>query len=240
MEEECKVLQLDERRTNKIIGKGAYGCVKEVFALCAAKEVHSTLLDTCGQEGLAALKEKFLHECIQCSRLYHPNIVQFLGIYYPSKYVKLPWLVMEKMRCSLFQYLEQHKKDDVSFQDRMSILHDISHGLQYLHVQDIIHRDLSSNNILLTNQLVAKIGDLGVAKVIDPLHTKKDTQVPGTPHFMPPEALSVNQTYGKPVDVFSLGCVMIHTVTRVWPTPKDETHVDKTTRKKLAHSEIER
>ena len=243
MEEECKLLQLDEHGvicTNKIIGRGAYGCVKEVFTLSAAKEVHSALLVNCSQDGLEKLKKNFLQECVQCSQLYHPNIVQFLGIHYPSKYVKLPWLVMEKMDCSLSQYLEQYKKDEVSFQAKMSILHDVSHGLQYLHVQDIIHRDLSSNNILLTNQLVAKIGDLGVAKVIDTFHTEKDTRVPGTPHFMPPEALSVNPTYGKPVDVFSLGCVMIHTVTHVWPTPKDETHVDKTTGKKLVRSEIER
>ena len=59
------------------------------------------------------------------------------------------------------------------------------------HTQSIIHRDLSSNNILLTKHLVAKISDLGMAKVIPP-GLQKHTRAPGTVVFMPPEALSVN------------------------------------------------
>ena len=66
---------------------------------------------TCNQDGLEKLKKNFLQECVQCSQLHHPNIVQFLGIHYPSEDAKLPWLVMEKMVCSLSQFLEQYKKD---------------------------------------------------------------------------------------------------------------------------------
>ena len=144
------------------------------------------------------------------------------------------------MDCSLTEYLNLHKPHEVSFQTRISILHDITLGLQYLHVQDIVHRDLSSNNILLTKQLVAKIADLGVAKVINRDHTKSHTQAPGTTIFMPPEALLVKPRYGKPVDVFSLGCVMIHMMTHIWPVPTDEVCVDKITGKKIARDETER
>ena len=238
---EVTILQLSSvTSTKKEIGKGSYGRVFEASVICAIKEIHPILVDDCTPQELAALKETFLSECYHCSQLCHPNIVQFLGIHYPNQDAKLPWLVMERMDCNLKQFLNTCKPSEVTFKVKMSILHDISLGLHYLHVHDIIHRDLSSNNILLTKQLVAKIGDLGVAKVIDPTGTKTATQVPGTVIFMPPEALSYNPSYGKPVDVFSLGCVMIHTMTHKWPVPKDETHVDKKSGKKLALSEIER
>ena len=239
--EGTKLLQLDNvTSTGKVMGNGAYGRVFEVSALCAAKELHHTLVNFSGPEGFATLKKKFLQECVQCSVLCHPNIVHFQGIYYPSESAKLPWLVMEKMDHSLRQHLESNEPDVVSLQTRMSILHDVSLGLQYLHAQDIIHRDLSSNNVLLDKQLVAKIADLGVAKVIDPNHAKSATQAPGTMIFMPPEALSYKPRYGKPVDVFSFGCVTIHVMTHIWPIPRDEAYFDEITGKKIALTEVER
>ncbi|XP_065916408.1 tyrosine-protein kinase Abl-like isoform X2 [Dysidea avara] len=239
--EDTKLLQLDNVTcTERVIGQGAYGRVLEVSTLCAAKEIHHALVNYSTPEGFTTLKQKFLQECAQCMVLCHPNIVHFQGIHYPTKKAQLPWLVMEKMDYSLNQYLESHEPTTVSFQIKMSILHDVSLGLQYLHAQDIIHRDLSSNNVLVNKQLVAKIADLGVAKVIDPNHAKSATRAPGTAVFMPPEALSVNPRYGKPVDVFSFGCVTIHVMTHVWPIPKDETHVDEATGKKSVLSEVER
>ena len=240
-EKDVALFQLENvEPTQKIVGSGAYGRVIEVTTRSAAKELHHVLTNFASPQELARLQQKFLAECYQCSKLCHPNIVQFLGIYYPSEDAKLPWLVMEKMDCSLTEFLNLHKPNEVSFQTRISILHDVTLGLQYLHVQDIIHRDLSSNNILLTKQLVAKIADLGVAKVIDPNRTKSQSQAPGTVVFMPPEALLVRPYYGKPVDVFSLGCVMIHMMTHVWPIPKDEVSIDVLTGKKIARGEIER
>ena len=239
--EDVNLLQLEGvTETNKVIGKGAYGRVLEVSTLCAAKEVHQILIDYSNPKDLTELKQQFLQECLHCSRLYHPNIVQFLGVHYPSKDAVLPWLVMEKMDCSLTQYLKDHEPIQVCFKLKMSILHDISLGLNYLHIQDIIHRDLSSNNVLLTKHLVAKISDLGVAKIIGPNHNKSATQAPGTLIFMPPEALLVRPKYGKPVDVFSLGCVMIHVMTHIWPVPNDKIVINETTGIVATFSEIER
>ena len=240
-ESDVTLFQLENvEPTQKTVGSGAYGRVIEVTTRSAAKELHQVLTNLASPQELARLQQKFLAECYQCSKLCHPNIVQFLGIYYPSEDAKLPWLVMEKMDCSLTEYLSKHKPNEVSFQTRISILHDVTLGLQYLHVQDIIHRDLSSNNILLTKQLVAKIADLGVAKVINPNRTKSHSQAPGTVIFMPPEALLVRPRYGKPVDVFSLGCVMIHMITHKWPIPKDEVYINEVTEKKTVREETER
>ena len=219
-------------RTDVIIGKGAYGRVIEVYVhgtLCAAKEVHPILVDGVTPGELEATKRSFLTECVNASRIHHPNVVQVLGIHYPTPEAKLPWLVMEMMEWNLKIFSETTKKDGVPLHFKLSILGDISQGLEFLHGQDIIHRDLSSNNVLLTKHCVAKIGDLGVAKVIEHNKMKTHTQTPGTLHFMPPEALLRKPRYGKPVDVFSLGCIACHVMSHEWPEPKDRVPEDTMT-----------
>lgn len=67
-------------------------------------------------------------------------------------------------------------KKKVLYHFKLSILVDIAQGLEFLHGQAIVHTDLSSNNVLLTKWLVAKIADLGVAKVIEQNKMKTQTQ----------------------------------------------------------------
>ena len=214
----------DVTSTRKVIGKGAYGRVIEVYVqgtLCAAKEVHPILVDGITPAELDSIKQSFLTECVNASRLHHPNVVQMLGIYYCTREAKLPWLVMEMMECSLTSFLKKYKKEEVPLHIKLSVLLDTSQGLEFLHGRNIIHRDLSSNNVLMTKHCVAKIADLGVAKVMNHSQMKTQTQVPGTLHFMPPETLLLKPRYSKPVDVFSLGCIACHVMSHQWPEPKD-------------------
>ena len=96
-------------------------------------------------------------------------------------------------------------------------------GLRYLHTRNppITHRDLSSNNVLLSTGMEGKIGDLGTARSVDSTRQSKMTKAPGTVDFMPPEALEAVRKicYDKEQDVFSFGCVMLHTLSHEWPTP---------------------
>ena len=208
---------------NGEIGRGSYGVVKKVSlhgTVCAAKVVHEILL-TGGVEDKNKPVQDFILECYKCSTLRHPNLVQFLGLYYPDKTVTIPWLIMEMLDTSLRYLLEKHDKpSDIHLARKMSILQDVSLGIQYLHAQKIIHRDLSSNNILLTKHLVAKVADLGVAKLISPHQLKTLTETPGTLVFMPPEVQEHSPHYGMPVDVFSFGCVTVHLMSHQWPAPE--------------------
>ena len=215
--------------TDEVIGKGAYGRVIKVYVhgtLCAAKEIHPLLVENASSRELEAIRRSFYEECIKASRIHHPNVVQMLGIYYLTPQAKLPWLVMEMMQASLKSFLEKYAEAKVPLHFKLSILIDVAQGLEFLHGQDIIHRDLSSNNVLLTKHLMAKITDLGVAKVIQENKMKTHTQAPGTLHFMPPEALKSKPCYGKPVDVFSLACVTLHVMSHQWPEPKDRVTED--------------
>ena len=70
-------------------------------------------------------------------------------------------------------------------------------------------------------RLEAKITDLGVAKVMKMDKQKTMTKLPGTPDFMPPEALSVRPVYGPSLDVFSYGGVILNVIIQIWPQPTD-------------------
>ena len=230
------------------LGRGAYGrvyAVKHCQTICAAKEIHSILVEGVGQVEMQRTIESFMRECRQCSTLRHPNVIQFLGVYYPTRAggayrMRLPVMVMEMMADSLTSFVDKHEKIPVHI--KYSIIHDVSLGLCYLHNHDppIVHRDLSPNNVLLTAHHVAKISDLGVAKVIKADSRKTMTKAPGTVDFMPPEALARSPLYGPPMDVFSFAGIILHTFNQQWPSPSEQVQFDPKTRKMMALSEVER
>lgn len=224
------------------LGKGGNGVTYKVLwngTTCAAKRIHSVLLEFANPVELQTLAQNFLAECEANSRLRHPNLVQFLGIYYPPNSI-LPALVMELMFTSLSKYLEI--AGDIEINVKISILHDTSLGLRYLHSHNppIIHRDLTANNILLTKSLTAKITDLGVAKILDKHQPSKMTTAPGLPAYMPPEALGKRPNYTTALDVFSFGALMLHTGAQEWPIPSEFTVIDPNTQDVKYLNEIER
>ena len=233
---------------NKELGRGAYGkvfTVNHVGLPCAAKEIHSLLLDGVNAEEKKAIKDGFIRECYHSSLIRHPNIVQFMGVYYTER-SDLPIMVMELMDTSLTSFIENNQSK-IAVETKLSILHDVSLGLSHLHARRpaVIHRDLSSNNVLLSKgHVVAKISDLGTARMIraDSKQTKSRlTTAPGTLHFMPPEALDEEDpVYGTPVDVFSFGGIALYLFSEEWPTPGAQKKRDPKTNKLVALSEAQR
>ena len=176
------------------------------------------------------MSDQFVKECSLMSTVRHPNIVQFLGLtFFPGS--RLPALVMEKLETSLHDLLDPDPRPDIlpyiPVGLKESFLNDVTRGLAYLHQHSppIVHRDLSAKNVLLSSAMVAKIADLGVARIAP----KKDiaatmTKAPGASIYMPPEALEAKSArddqsskYSKSIDIFSLGVVAMFTFSHTFP-----------------------
>ena len=184
--------------------------------VCAAKKIHETLIEA-GNEGVADVVSKYEQECQLMSSLRHPNITQFLGLCFLPE-ARLPLLVMECLDSSLDSLLEN--MPDLPLTLKRSVLEDVARGLVYLHKRTppVIHRDLTSRNVLLTSSLVAKITDMGNSRIIEmrPGQMARTlSKLPGTLVYMPPEALDENHRYGPSLDIFSFGHLALYTITQV-------------------------
>ena len=124
---------------------------------------------------------------------------------------------MEKLHCDLAEFVK--KNPDAHLCDRLHILYCVSKGLEYFHSQSppLLHRDLTAPNILLTENLTAKIGDFGVSRFVDPSVTTKLTANPGNACYMPPESHDENPSYTTKLDIFSFGNLIIHTIIGDFP-----------------------
>ena len=207
--------------THETLRRGAYGTVFKAryHTDCAAKEVHAILVDSMPQQEVKCIKDHFLRMSYLLSKCRHPNVLQFIGIFYSNPSVSIPTLVTELTKCSLRELYENatHRLP-LRFVSALSILHDVSLGVWYLHSRNppIMHCDLTPNNILIKdNSLMAKIGGFGAA--IE--GTKGDVMAPGSVPFMPPEALISTPHFSLSLDVFGYGGVALYAVTGEWPEP---------------------
>jgi len=226
------------------LGHGAYGKVIEVKYLeknYAAKKILPILMENSTSEEKLKLQNLFLHECKIHSILRHPNIVGFVGAYMEQGSSHLV-LVMELMDTSLTNYVARSR---ISVETEISILHDICSGLSYLHNHNhpIMHCDLNPNNILLTHESIAKISNLGMAKVIkaeDKKTKRKLNKARRTMDFMPPESLYDDPVYDTSLDVFSFGGIMLFVINQEWPSPTSMTEYDPKTRTVRGITEVQR
>ena len=200
-----------------ILGSGAYGVVYKVTVdgkKCIAKKLHNILIHAVrhyprGQDD--TIIRKFHTECCIMSQLKHSNVVGFVGVHYGRDRNDIS-LIMERLHCDLADFVKNNPHTRLC--DRLHILYDVSEGLDYLHSQNppLIHRDLTAPNVLLTEDLTAKIGDLGVSRYIDPSAAGKLTTTPGNLYYMPPECRVANPSYTTKLDIFSFGNLIIHTI----------------------------
>merc|ERR1711924_556560 len=94
--------------------------------------------------------------------------------------------------------------------EAMAIFVQLAMALHYIHERRILHRDLKSQNIFLTQAAVVKLGDFGIAKVLEAADSMAETRI-GTPYYLPPE-MCTNKPYDFRADIWCLGVVL----TRFW------------------------
>ena len=211
--------------TDVKLGRGADATVFQVEwngTVCAVKRLHDILLEDQSPGGVAKLIGNFEAECLTWSKLRHPGVVQFLGVYF-ERNSRLPVLVMEKMDTSLRTYLEDHSKKDFPLNLKALVLRQVTQALAYLHSQNppLVHHDLSPNNVLLNVvSFVTKVSNFGMSRAVNPSTLSRKTSIKGTLAFMAPKALQKVPKYDTKLDVFSFGNIIISTLTHEWPDPE--------------------
>ena len=200
------------------LGSGAYGqvCRAALDELpCAAKLLHAILLDPDRPRN----RTLFERECRFLSEIRHPNIVQYLGVAQDEE-SGLPILLMELMDDSLTHFLEQ-SEEPLAYHVQVNISHDIALAVAFLHLNNIVHRDLSSSNVLLIGAgNRAKVTDFGMSTLTE-LNPRMSglTKCPGNPAYMSPEALLDPPVYTEKLDCFQVGVLMLQIMTRKYPVP---------------------
>ena len=210
------------------LGTGSYGMVCKATVgdlTCAAKILHMTFfqLNDLSPGTPSRMMTQFHQECELMNSIRHPCIVQFLATYRDPE-TRLPVLLMELMDESLTKFLESSVESQIPvfYHIQVNICHDVAMAVSFLHTHGIIHRDLSSNNILMIARSRAKVTDFGMSRLTDvnPRMTPL-TQCPGTMVYMSPEALRTPPSYTEKLDIFSLGVLMLQIATCNFPNPKD-------------------
>ena len=214
------------------LGIGSYGTVCKAKCddlVCAAKIIHPTLFDPTALHQIASQRKHtlpirhFEQECEFMSAIRHPNIVQYLGMFRDAD-IHLPVLLVELMDDSLTHFLEGTIQP-ISYYIQVNICHDITLALSFLHSNNIVHGDLSSNNILLHGNILAKVTDFGMTRLgsINPQATHfTSTMCPGTDVYMPPETVQDKAVYTERSDCFSLGVIIVQILTRQFPNPGNQ------------------
>ena len=221
MEGEFKfqTVRLDESQR---LGTGSYGtvCLAECDGLqCAAKILHREMFES-NDPGAPMLRQRFEQECRLLAAIKHPHIVQYLGTYqHPESRHQV--LLMELMDESLTHFLER-SVTPLPYYLQVNICHDVVLALVYLHANNVIHRDLSSNNVLLNAGCRAKVTDFGMSRLAEacPRLSVPLTQCPGCAAYMAPEALRTPPAYTEKLDTFSMGVLIMQIITRVFPDPE--------------------
>ncbi|KFK43077.1 hypothetical protein AALP_AA1G076100 [Arabis alpina] len=193
--------------TERVLGKGGFGMVYHGY-INGTEEVAVKILSPSSAQGY----KEFKTEVDLLLRVYHTNLVILVGYCDEKDHLAL-----------IYQYmangdLKNHLSGNtiMSWVERLNIVVDAAQGLEYLHIGCkplIIHRDVKSSNILLDDQLQAKLADFGLSRSF-PVggETHVSTVVAGTPGYLDPEYYQTNRLSEKS-DVYSFGVVLLEMIT---------------------------
>eukprot|EP01134_Creolimax_fragrantissima_P002234 CFRG2234T1 len=203
--------RLDDLSWGPELGQGFFGSVhlcthKATGEKMAVKEMKAST----DKEGC----EAFQREVTLLRRLRNPNVLEFYGVFILKDHSML--LITEYIGGGTLHHYLKDKSKPLEWDRRLSFLHDIAKGCSYLHLNDVIHRDLTSKNCLIRADMSVCVADFGLARVAERKPTRMS--VVGSPYWMAPEMLHGKQ-YNHSADVFSFGIIMGEVAARIKAEP---------------------
>ena len=205
------LIKSDEVQIIKKIGSGSFGVVyygklREVTEI-AIKVTNPSSISSSSNETNQILEE-FSRELTIWSSLKHPNIVLFIGACIDPTNSSI-LIVSEFMHNGTLNDIFQKKKISLDWKTKLKITSQIASAMSYLHSRSppLLHRDLKGANILLSKEMVAKVGDFGMAKIMASKDVAETHTIAGTPYWMSPEVIK-GERYGAAADVYSFAIIM--------------------------------
>ena len=198
--------RLSDFKILKELGKGSYGTVYTVRS-----NIDDNVYVMKKME-LNNLKEKQQKECYRevsiLKKVSHQNIIKYYSSFLDGGVL---YIIMEYAELGDLYSLIKHYKKHVKLFDEFDIWrigYEILNGLEYLHKNNIIHRDIKCLNLFITKDKHVKIGDLGVSTIVSSINALHCTRV-GTPLYLSPELVK-QIPYDFKVDIWSCGCSLYH------------------------------
>ncbi|XP_032578049.1 serine/threonine-protein kinase Nek8-like [Drosophila sechellia] len=138
------------------------------------------------------------------SKLHHPNIVSYLGSFIKDNTLLIE---MEYADGGTLAQIIAERQGKLHFPERyiIAVFEQISSAINYMHSENILHRDLKTANVFLNRRGIVKIGDFGISKI---MNTKIHAQtVLGTPYYFSPE-MCEGKEYDNKSDIWAMGCIL--------------------------------
>uniref|UniRef100_A0A0R3S114 Mitogen-activated protein kinase n=1 Tax=Elaeophora elaphi TaxID=1147741 RepID=A0A0R3S114_9BILA len=201
------------------IGTGAYGVVCNAYDQQNGKKV--AIKKITRAFSIAILLKRSLREVRILRCLRHENIIAIHDVFTtPGSYGLDVYMVLDLMETDLHQII--HSRQDLTNQHYQYFLCQILRGLKYLHSVDIVHRDLKPSNLLVNSDCLLKIGDFGMARLVEQQLDDRNvsmndnfmTQYVSTRWYRAPELLFSLIDYDTKVDIWSAGCIFAEMLLR--------------------------
>ena len=214
-EEHFTEKRLGNYKLLKRIGAGTMGSVFLAEDTLGQRRVALKVLSK-KLAGMQEFLERFKHEAQATGRLNHLNVVSAFDVGHAQGryYYVMEYCDGESLEAILKR--EQFLLPEMA----LDIILQTAQGLDHAHEHGIIHRDIKPGNVLLTNEGVAKILDMGLSKTISDAEASFNTQnglAVGTPHYMSPEQVRGDKDVDGRADIYSLGATLYQLVTGQTP-----------------------
>ncbi len=201
--------QVGDFLLTKKLGEGGMGAVYRARQLSMERDVALKVLPKYLAKDPSYV-ERFYREARASARLDHPNIVRGIAVGEDKGYHYFAMEFVDGESCD--KLLKSRGRLGVG--DAVRIALDVARALGHAHAKGLVHRDIKPENIMITQDGVVKLADLGLAKASDEVSSLTKTGSGfGTPYYMPPEQARNAKYVDNRSDIYALGATLYHLIT---------------------------